>query len=73
MTHQTPPPNQQSQPLGGPNVASDSDLIEKEWVDKAKKIIQQTKSDPRVQQEAISKFKADYMKKRYNKAIKSKG
>lgn len=50
--------------------AQDSDLIEKEWVHKAKAIVEQTKEDPYKQSEALTMFKADYMKKRYNKTIK---
>lgn len=47
-----------------------SDLIEKEWVVRAKAIVQQTRSDPHLQTEQLSKFKAEYMKKRYNKDLK---
>ena len=64
----------QPQPVGAvnPTAASDTDLIEKEWVEKAKAIVEQTRSDPHLQNKEISKFKADYMKKRYNKTIKLK-
>lgn len=55
---------------GNPMVAADDDLIEKEWVDKAKKIIQQTKSDPYTQEKEVSKLQADYIKKRYGKDVK---
>lgn len=50
--------------------ASDADLIEKEWVDKAKQIVEQSKEDPHMQSSQMSRFKAEYMKKRYNKDIK---
>lgn len=53
-----------------PSEAEDSDLIEKEWVERAKEIVEHTKDDPYEQQKALSKMKADYMKKRYNKDIK---
>ncbi len=56
-----------------PDDASDADLIEKEWVVKAKDIVHHTQNNPYEQQNAISKFKADYMKKRYNKDIKTEG
>ena len=52
-----------------PDIAEDVDLIEKEWVEKAKHIVSQTKNDPREQNVEISKLKADYMKKRYNKDL----
>ncbi len=54
-----------------PEEAADSDLIEKEWVIKAKQIVEHTAEDPFQQQEELSKMKADYMKKRYNKDIGS--
>lgn len=53
-----------------PSVADDIDLIEKEWVDKAKAIVLQTRNDPHNQNKEMNRFKADYMKKRYNKDIK---
>lgn len=53
-----------------PTIADDNDLIEKEWVIKAKQIVAATKNDPFKQNYEISKFKADYLKKRYGKEIK---
>jgi hypothetical protein len=53
-----------------PAVADDIDLIEKEWVEKAKHIVAQTRTDPYQQNSQMTNFKADYMKKRYNKDIK---
>jgi hypothetical protein len=53
-----------------PAVADDVDLIEKEWVEKAKAIIAQTKADPNQQSKDINRFKADYLKTRYSKDIK---
>jgi hypothetical protein len=55
---------------GNPLVAGDDDLIEKEWVDKAKKIIQETRSDPYAQEKEVGKLQADYIKKRYGKDVK---
>jgi hypothetical protein len=57
-------------PVGMPLIAEDTDLIEKEWVDKAKEIVERTKNDPHLQNQEMSKIKADYLKKRYNKEIK---
>lgn len=54
-----------------PEEAADSDLIEKEWVIKAKQIVEHTAEDPFKQQEELSKMKAAYVKKRYNKDIGS--
>lgn len=50
--------------------AKDSDLIEKEWVDKAKRIVADTKEDPHKQKAEMSRVKADYVQKRFNKTIK---
>ncbi len=50
--------------------AQDVDLIEKEWVQKAKDIVSHTIGDPYTQNKEINKIKADYIKKRYNKDIK---
>ncbi len=50
--------------------SDDTDLIEKEWVNKAKQIVERNKDNPYKQSEELTVFKADYMKKRYNKTIK---
>jgi hypothetical protein len=49
---------------------NDSDLIPKEWVIKAKTIIERTREDPYSQNQALTKMKADYIKERYNMSIK---
>lgn len=79
----TPPPLPQiQQPVpqptqqvtdDNPAVAADEDLIEKEWVDKAKKVIAETKHDPYLQEQAVSRLQADYLQKRYNKSVKVPG
>ena len=53
-----------------PAVADDNDLIEQEWVDKAKAIVERTHDDPHLQNQEMNKFKAEYIKKRYNREIK---
>jgi len=53
-----------------PPTADDNDLIEKEWVTKAKEIVEKTKHDPHLETKEISLFRADYLKKRYNKELK---
>src|SRR6478672_8405793 len=52
-----------------PAVAADEDLIEKEWVDKAKQIISQTRDDPAERERQVGKLQADYLKKRYGKNL----
>lgn len=56
--------------LDVPQMAEDLDLIEKEWVKKAKDIVNATFGDPYTQNKQISKMKVEYIKKRYNKVIK---
>jgi hypothetical protein len=53
--------------------APDSDRIEPAWVNKAKEIIAQTHNDPYLQKDQMSKVKADYIMKRFNKQIKTEG
>lgn len=53
-----------------PPVADDVDLIEKEWVNKVKEIVEKTKNDPYEQSKQLTVLKADYLQKRYNKSIK---
>jgi hypothetical protein len=53
-----------------PPMADDTDLIEKEWVNKAKYIVEATRSDPHLLNKEMNKFKADYIQKRYNKQLK---
>lgn len=55
-----------------PSVANDDDLIEKEWVDKAKKIIADTKDDPYRREQAVSRLQADYLAKRYGRQLGSR-
>lgn len=54
----------------GLQIEDDGDLIEKEWVNKAKQIVERNRNDPYKQSEELTVFKADYMKKRYDKTIK---
>lgn len=53
-----------------PPIADDVDVIEKEWVEKAKDIVAKTRSDPHMQTVQLTTFRHDYMKKRYGKEIK---
>lgn len=53
-----------------PETAHDSDLIEKDWVNKTKDVVEQNKHDPYRLNQEIAKLRADYMKKRYNLSIK---
>lgn len=56
---------------GNPAMAADDDVIEREWVNKAKQIVDETRDDPYEQEKEVSKLQADYIKKRYGKEIKA--
>jgi hypothetical protein len=51
-------------------IADDVDLIEKEWVHKAKEIVERTKDDPYTQNKQMNEVRAEYLQKRYNKVVK---
>jgi hypothetical protein len=57
--------------LGSDLPADDADLIEKQWVHRAKAIVAQTQDDPYKQKKEMGKVKAEYIKKRFNKTIPS--
>ncbi|MDR2524402.1 MAG: hypothetical protein LBC95_02575 [Candidatus Nomurabacteria bacterium] len=67
----TPPP---PQPVAAddnstPAAAADGDIIEKEWIDKVKKVISTTRDDPHAQQREASRLMADYVLKRYGRKV----
>lgn len=51
--------------------AADKDLIEKQWVQKAKEIVADTKNDPHKRKSEIAVAKADYIQKRFKKPVKT--
>jgi hypothetical protein len=70
--HQPVPAQSTAQPdpdTTNPTLAADDDLIEKEWVDKAKKIILETKDDPYRRELEVNKLQTDYLRKRYGKEL----
>lgn len=52
-----------------PLVAKDDDLIEKEWVEKAKQIVTQTKDNPHQREEKVTELHVDYLKKRFGREL----
>ncbi|MEO8691183.1 MAG: hypothetical protein ABI397_00185 [Candidatus Saccharimonas sp.] len=52
-----------------PADAGDDDLIEKEWVDKAKQIIAKTKDDPYTREREVSKLQIEYIRRRYGRQM----
>ncbi len=55
--------------ISSPTVASDDDLIEKEWVERAKKVLVETKDDPYRREQEVSRLQADYLLKRYGREL----
>lgn len=51
--------------------ANDDDVIEKEWVDRAKQVLSQTREDPYQREKAIGELQRDYLMKRYGKQLGS--
>lgn len=58
-----------AQMSSSPLVAKDDDLIEKEWVEKAKKIVAETRDDPHKREEEATGLKVDYLKKRFGRDL----
>ncbi len=54
-----------------PQADYESSVIDREWIDKAREIVEITHADPYLQSREISRIKAEYIKARYNKEIKS--
>lgn len=52
-------------------VAADTDHIEKQWIDAAKRVAAKTQADPYTQKNEMSKVKANYIQKRFQKTIKT--
>ena len=65
------------QPVASPKTAKipakEGDLIEKQWIEKAKEIVAETKNDPYKQKDEMSRAKADYIQKRFKKNVKTDG
>lgn len=54
-----------------PAVANDDDVIEKEWVEKAKKVLAETREDPYRREQEVTRLQADYLMKRYGRKLGS--
>jgi hypothetical protein len=56
-----------------PKTADDVDLIEKEWVDRAKKIISETQNEPYLRDKQVTELRQDYKQKRYSHGSDDRG
>jgi len=52
-----------------PKIADDVDLIEKEWINKIKEILNKSKGNPNLKAKELALLKQEYLQKRYNKVI----
>lgn len=60
---------QPAPPSAGPSAqtpAADSELIEKPWVEKAERIIEEDKADPKAEETDEQALNRDYLKARFN-------
>lgn len=64
-----PVPQKPTTDSAGPTIANDDDLIEKEWVNKAKDIIAKTQDNPYQREKEVSQLQVDYLRKRYGKEL----
>lgn len=55
--------------MANPIAANDDDVIEKEWVDRAKQVILQTRDNPFAREKAIGELQRDYLMKRYGRQL----
>lgn len=65
-----PDTNAQTPAVPGADDDSVHDELDKEWINKAKAIVDKTHNDPFLQSNELGKVKADYLRTRYNKQIK---
>jgi hypothetical protein len=71
-----PTPSMPTSPLTAEAAASaggpeSEDALDQEWIAKAREIVLRTHADPYLQSKELSKIKAQYIKVRYNKDIKT--
>lgn len=49
----------------------EGNVVDREWIDRALEAVERNHADPYMQSKEISRIKAEYIKARYNKEIKS--
>ena len=66
------PPQDVAVPASAAGQINDNpDHIEREWIDKVNSVVARTHEDPYLQKDQVSKVKAEYIRKRFNKQIKT--
>lgn len=55
--------------IDAPEVARDGDRMEKEWMDRAREVVKETKNDPNGRLQKTARLREDYMRKRFNRIL----
>lgn len=55
--------------INAPEVARDGDRMEKEWMDRAREVVKETKNDPNGRLQRTARLREDYMRKRFNRIL----
>lgn len=55
--------------IDAPEVARDGDQMEKEWMDRARAVVKETKDDPNGRLLKVARLREDYMRKRFNRIL----
>jgi hypothetical protein len=66
-----PLPQMSQAALSAPAPDESSDSLDEEWVNKAKAIVEKTKNDPYTESQELGKMKAEFLRIRYNKQVKT--
>lgn len=66
---QAQPAPQTALPVQIADERASDDELDREWVNKAKDIVERTKADPFVQSNELNKVKAEYLKTRFSKDL----
>jgi hypothetical protein len=65
------PSDQSSKAPTKKSLIKDKDLIDREWINRAKDVERQTRDDPYAHVERMYTLKADYLKSQFNKILKA--
>ena len=55
--------------IDAPEVAKDGDKMEKDWMDRARRAIHETKNDPNKRLLDVALLREEYMRKRFNRIL----
>lgn len=55
--------------IGAPEVARDGDKMERDWMERAREVIKETKNDPNERLTKVALLREEYMRKRFNRVL----